>query len=299
MKRHVAFVVTAAIVIVYALCPEYAKANAILPGATASVFAGASYTMCCKGGYLYFGADKAKSLSYPSSKAKSLPLNVNTSVAVAGGAANVGAGADPTISTSASMVLSPDYGGWGESGSGAAALSYSIEIVGPGSGYVPVDISAQYSVKCPYSVYSGFGFTVCSTASLAVGVGGGTSNFEPVGFYINDNGTATLPFGTGTYHTTADLKIGTPIAVGMTASSAVNCDGQYVDCWDGQSFGTSAMVDPLFSVDASVPNADQYKVLVSADLTTTQNPVPEPASIFLIGSALAGLGLARRRRIVT
>ena len=296
MPRLLEFVFIAAMAMACALCPEHAKASAILPGATSSVSARASYTLCCKGGYLYFGANKYKSLSYPSSKAKSLPLSVDASVAIAGGAAKVGAGADPTISTSASMVLSPDYGAWTEDGGGSAALAYSIEIVGPGSGYVPVDISAQYSAKCPYSYTF---FRICSTASLTVGGGGGTSNFEPVGFYIDNNGIATLPFGTGTYHGTADLQIGTPITVGMIATSRVYCDGQAQDCYTGQAFGTSAMVDPIFTVDSSVPNADQYQVLVSADLTTTPNPVPEPASIFLFGGALAGLGLARRRRIFT
>ncbi len=298
MHRLLAFAVIAAIVMACALFPEHPKANTIVPGATASVSAGASYDTCCKNGNVYYGANKFKSLSYPSTKAKSLPLYVSAAVGVAGGAANVGAGAAPTISTSASIVLSPDYGGWGESGAGSASLSYSIEIVGPLSGYVMVDISAQYSAMCPDRGIA-LGFADCSTASLAGGVGGGTKNFEPVGFDINNNGTATLPFGTGTYSGAVELKIGAPIAVEMTASSGVYCDGQYVGCYSGQSFGTSAMVDPIFTVDQSVPNADQYQVLVSADLTTIQNPVPEPASIFLFGSALVGLSLACRRRIFT
>lgn len=57
----------------------------------------------------------------------------------------------------------------------------------------------------------------------------------------------------------------------------------------------SGFVDPRIQIGAGVSDPSLYTLIFSTGIGNS--PVPVPAAFYLLGSALSGLALARRRRV--
>ena len=169
------------------------------------------------------------------------------------------------------------------------ALTYYIEITGPGSGSAPLVISGAGGLT---TLYDGVAF-----ARLDVGDGTARSSTS-VGI---DNGVVSIGDSDGlhlvvpdasafTIHNTVLFPINKAIQVIMiaTADSAFKL---------GPSDAT-AFIDPVFSIDPSFANADQYSIVTSDGIGNGAGAggVPEPAAWGMMLLGFAGLGVMARRR---
>jgi hypothetical protein len=119
------------------------------------------------------------------------------------------------------------------------------------------------------------------------------------------NGGASL-----TVETFIDLASAGVQTGGVTSWSgtlSVEYDSQYPDTSNlvhievsaqngGSDGGASAFADPYIYVDPSDPNAANYSVVVSQGVGNTASNTPEPGTLVLVGVALGGVFLFRRRR---
>lgn len=231
-------------------------------------------------------------------------MNLNSTVGSAGSGALVTGGNDPSVSTSASIVFNQ----YSEGAIADAQLGYYIEVTGPGSGQIPIDVTAGYSGSCSYGFY-GTQFGVCSAAAFSSPVGSFTIN-GPNGIPDNGIGNATISYpgsGTvqGTYTAEGNVTIGQSYSVFIETASDAICDGDSYICGGPlasiSAASTAAMIDPLFTVDPNFPDASLYKIVQSSNLESSPNSVPEPSSQALLGSGVVFLLLLapRRKRLVS
>jgi hypothetical protein len=114
----------------------------------------------------------------------------------------------------------------------------------------------------------------------------------------------------------SDIPIGTILLTGQIVTAEVVPLGStsfkvsllsFLDTKDQalkKFFGLGDFVDWMgglnlsFYAGATPPDAFSSSVVLSGDVTNSPVPVPEPASLFLLGSGLIGLGLWGQRRLV-
>jgi hypothetical protein len=187
---------------------------------------------------------------------------------------------------SSSMISTPRAGFFPPNGafingpSGSGEITYWVELVGP-SGTVPLDITATGAASASGTVefadsfieaesVTGNNIIFCAQAAVVEPLCAGSSSFS---------GTVALTEAANTLFT---------IYLQADSFGYANYAGT-----------ASAFVDPLISIDPSFANANLYTLEISPDIRQGNGAatgVPEPASVFLFGIGLAGLGAIRHRR---
>jgi hypothetical protein len=180
-------------------------------------------------------------------------------------------------------------------GQAHVALEYFIEIVGPGSGLAPLHITGSGSVG---SFNGGIG---------AVSYEVVTPGIEFLAAVTSINGVTTVPGTDGVHPLLPDNTLfnidGTmlfPINTILDVLMFAEADS---DVELGPSQG-AAFIDPVFSIDPSFANADQYSIVTSPGIGNGDiggGGVPEPSAwaMMLIGFGALGATLRERRRYAT
>jgi hypothetical protein len=164
-------------------------------------------------------------------------------------------------------------------------IEYFMEIVGPGNGLAPLNVvggggvssfnggvgSASLDLRTPGHEYSAGVTSTNGQLTFADATNGLNLNL-PDGSSFSINGTGMFP-------------INTVIQVDMLAIA--DSDFEL-----GPSTG-EALIDPVYRVDPSFPNASQYSIVLSPGIGNSA--VPEPAAWATMLLGLAALGAALRR----
>ena len=162
-----------------------------------------------------------------------------------------------------------------------AVSDYTVYISGgSGTAIIPIDITASGSASASSSTDAG------AEASLAINnnnqdsacAGGDTTRFcTPTSFAGMIVYNAFSVHGAGSF--TVDLT---------------------ADAWvDSRGGSASATLDPFIQIDPSFLAANPgYSLSFSAGVTNQPSSTPEPSTLLLLGTGLAGLTGLRRRRLM-
>jgi len=226
--------------------------DTVLPGAIASVTA---------------NADKqSASLTTPPSN---LPLLATAQDIYSSAQAAASGGLDPSIAVAAAVV----GGNMGERASATSNLTYSLEVSGPTIAAVKVDVMAVLTAS--------IGSYIDTSAALTI-----LGPTDSIDSYLSslELGAAGHAVASDIVATDAVLEPGVIYQVVLTASASA-IDGGFCssDC-EGAVSGAAA-VDPTFTIDPHNPNASEYSIVTSDNLTS----VPEPPTGIFIGIGMFGL----------
>jgi hypothetical protein len=174
--------------------------------------------------------------------------------------------------------------GWGTS---EVSLKYYYEIGGPAGQNVDIDLTGSIFVfGSPYPA-PGFAY-----GSLSGSVGAAPNDYYAQGcaVFLPPGCPAGENFGTTPVNVSFVVPTNTPEWIDMDASA------YSIDL--GSSF--TAQVDPLLSIDPSVSNPQDYRILVSPDVQNGGDsaPLPEPATwaMLLCGVFATGAALRASRK---
>jgi hypothetical protein len=154
---------------------------------------------------------------------------------------------------------------------GLLSMSYQFEILGPDPS-VLVFVNGSGSVG---GTSTGTGFFGSLAASLIVQGPG-----------VSMEGSAGGVPGSFNLNSSSNFQTDTIYSVHMTAEGAATRTASFF-----------ANVDPVFTIDPSLANADQYSFLFSDGVGNSPSAVPEPSTWAMMILGFAGVGfMAYRRR---
>jgi hypothetical protein len=212
--------------------------------------------------------------------------------------ASVTGGPDPTVSFGSSQGGAGYIGddGWGPSGQ--AALTYYLEATSRSgaSGMVTLDMSTSASTDAVASGTPLGNAYANSEASLIISSGGNqlvyyfsqSQDCDPIVFDACSGASSVNTFKP---MTRLSVLSGASVEVNMYVGGDADIYGS-----GGGTASASGSVDPYFQIDASTPDASNYSLVFSAGIGNAPQPVPLPASAWLMLSALGGLAMVGRKR---
>jgi hypothetical protein len=156
-------------------------------------------------------------------------------------------------------------------GAAYANMTYYFTVLGaPDGTIIPLDISVASLVA-----------TETNGSSSQTGIGVSVTDEGSVSEYVGDNQSWS-----GMLNIDYDEGDGEG-SIYLTVSAGVS-----------QLTGTAyGFADPVISVDPAAVNAGEYSVELSEGVGNTNPTVPEPATFVMVGIALGGLFLLRRRGV--
>jgi MYXO-CTERM domain-containing protein len=197
-----------------------------------------------------------------------------------------------SVNTSAPICCPNGIIATGARGIGNAFGTYSVEVLGPAdSGPVLLDMHANLSANVEGQSRAYAALTVQGAGLYGPnGQLGGTWN------YLADTAWQATVVSKNISQT-YELSVNQPFQVSMLT---------FADAWAYRNTGDPdvpasiaiASADPYFSIDPSVPNADQYQILLSPGIgnSSVAAPGPAPGAGMLSFGFLMLAGLRTRRR---
>jgi len=253
-----------------------AKASMILPGTSAFV------SVQAEGGFSSSQACAAVNVSAPTcfgvpfNDSPSLPLNLSVTTGNAGAGAAAAGGADPSVAVSVSLA-------GGLSTLATANLTYSLEIVGPAAGTIPVDFSSILLTSFDDALDG------VAEASVSVSDSSGTLTDYCSGQTLGGTPTGCVP---------ENQNIGAVLQMLPNHVYTVSLSaGAEIQTFGGGSgpelIANTAAADPTFAIDPTFSQGSQYSIVFSSDLSPAAVPEPRPAAT--LGAALCIFLFAARR----
>jgi hypothetical protein len=196
-----------------------------------------------------------------------------------------GLGFSPAFGAKADVQIFPYQAGVASSGQAYGDLTYNISLIGPGTQPISVDYDtegiAQLTLN-PGSSVTGAVITAAVYTTIP-GFGGNQGNHLSTGLNVNGtNQSQTNEFTVSNGQLL--LTPGEAYQIALNASVVLSGEPETSTQYTiSQPIEGYAFVDPMFSVDSSVPNASRYQFEISPNLSI---PESNTATLLLAGFAL-------------